>query len=141
MQLYLIQDVKKLGAKGDRVTVSDGYGRNFLLSRGLASMKPLPVSSPPKRSVLSKQAIAVLAQRAEAIRLNAAASAAGTLYRAVSATDIVAAIKEQAQVTIPATAVILSEPIKTVGDHQCQIENNGSTVVTVTLSVTPRGTA
>ena len=36
MKVILQQDVKKLGAKGDIVDVSDGYGRNFLLPKKLA---------------------------------------------------------------------------------------------------------
>ncbi len=36
MKVILQQDVKKLGAKGDVVEVSDGYGRNFLLPKKLA---------------------------------------------------------------------------------------------------------
>ena len=36
MKVILKQDVKSLGKKGELVTVNDGYGRNFLISKGLA---------------------------------------------------------------------------------------------------------
>lgn len=36
MKLILVQDVDKLGAKGDVVTVKDGYGRNYLIPRSMA---------------------------------------------------------------------------------------------------------
>ena len=36
MKVILTQDVKKVGKKGETVTVSDGYGQNFLIPRGLA---------------------------------------------------------------------------------------------------------
>ena len=36
MKVILKQDIKKVGKKGDIVDVSDGYGRNYLIARGLA---------------------------------------------------------------------------------------------------------
>lgn len=36
MKVILIEDVQGAGKKGDTVTVRDGYGRNFLVPRGLA---------------------------------------------------------------------------------------------------------
>ena len=35
MKVVLLQDVKKMGKKGDVVEVSDGYGRNVLIRKGL----------------------------------------------------------------------------------------------------------
>ena len=37
MKVVLLEDVKGKGKKGDEITVSDGYGRNFLIARGLAA--------------------------------------------------------------------------------------------------------
>ena len=50
MRVILKQDVKKVGKKGEVVEVSDGYGRNFLVARGLAVMK-----TKISREILSEQ--------------------------------------------------------------------------------------
>lgn len=50
MRVILKQDVKKLGKKGEVVEVSDGYGRNFLVARGLAVME-----TKISREILSEQ--------------------------------------------------------------------------------------
>ena len=50
MKVILKSDVKKLGKKGDIVEVADGYGRNFLLARGLAVL-----STEKSREILAEQ--------------------------------------------------------------------------------------
>ena len=59
MKVILKQDVKKVGKKGDIVDVSDGYGRNYLIARGLAVAE-------------SKKSLEILGeQKAEEARLEA----------------------------------------------------------------------
>ena len=50
MKVILKSDVKKLGKKGDIVEVADGYGRNYLIARGLAV-----VSTEKSREILAEQ--------------------------------------------------------------------------------------
>ncbi|MBP3869270.1 MAG: 50S ribosomal protein L9 [Solobacterium sp.] len=50
MKVILKSDVKKLGKKGDIVDVADGYGRNFLIARGLAV-----ASTEKSREILAEQ--------------------------------------------------------------------------------------
>lgn len=50
MKVILLEDVKKVGKKGEVVEVADGYGRNFLVARGLAV-----VESNTAKAVLKKQ--------------------------------------------------------------------------------------
>lgn len=50
MKVILKQDVKKVGKKGEIVEVSDGYGRNFLVARGLAV-----IETKVAREILSNQ--------------------------------------------------------------------------------------
>ena len=50
MKVILKSDVKKLGKKGDIVDVADGYGRNYLIARGLAV-----ASTEKSREILAEQ--------------------------------------------------------------------------------------
>ena len=51
MEVILRQDVDKLGRRGDVVKVAEGYGRNFLLPRGLAMAVSETTSSAARRSM------------------------------------------------------------------------------------------
>jgi large subunit ribosomal protein L9 len=48
MEIILIQDVNKLGQKDDMVNVKDGYGRNFLIPKGLLAASPSAKKCIPK---------------------------------------------------------------------------------------------
>lgn len=53
MEVILTEDVPKLGEMGDVVTVADGYGRNYLIPRGLA----LPATAGKKKELEHKRAL------------------------------------------------------------------------------------
>ena len=71
MKLILTAEVDHLGAAGDTVEVKDGYGRNFLLPRGLAIVALGPISLAAK-----------------------VAGDAGKLFGSVTASDVAVAIKK-----------------------------------------------
>ena len=76
MKVILKQDIKKVGKKGDIVDVSDGYGRNYLIARGLAvaeTKKSLEILGEQKAEEARLEAQRVeeakqLAQKMELIR-------------------------------------------------------------------------
>ncbi|MFK5973823.1 MAG: 50S ribosomal protein L9 [Flavobacteriaceae bacterium] len=72
MELILKEDVQNLGFKDDLVSVKNGFGRNFLIPRGLAMM-----ATPSAKKVLAEN----LKQRAHKEKkvVDAAAKMAGTL--------------------------------------------------------------
>ena len=127
MKLILTQDVNGLGAPGDIVEVKDGYGRNFLLPRGMA----LPWSrggekqiSTIKRSQDARairdlgHANEVKAQLAAlSVTLEVRAGDAGRLFGAVTASDIVDAVSAAGGPALDKRSVQLASPIKTVGAH------------------------
>ncbi len=127
MKLILTQDVNGLGAPGDIVEVKDGYGRNFLLPRGLA----MPWSRGGEKQIggikRSRDARATrdLGQANEmkaelaalTVTLEVKAGDAGRLFGAVTAGDIVDAVSAAGGPALDKRAVQVESPIKTVGAH------------------------
>lgn len=144
MQVLLRSDVAGVGRRGDIVTVSSGHARNYLLPNGLAvaaSEGTVRQSESMKKSRQQKEAadresasnlIADLAKRQ--IMVTAKAGNEGRLFGSVSAADVVAAIAAQTGATVERKAVVLGEPIRSLGDHPVTLEMHGVSG-TVTVSV------
>lgn len=131
MKVILIEDVQGTGKKGDTVTVRDGYGRNFLVPRGLA----IPASQGNVarfenivRSVSNKKARDI--QTAEELKtrlqevtlaIKKKAGEDGRLFGSVTHKDIVEAVKASTGIEIDRKLVRLEEPIKITGEHMVVI--------------------
>jgi large subunit ribosomal protein L9 len=127
MKLILIEDVQGTGKKGDTVTVRDGYGRNFLVPRGLAV--PATEGNVVRfenivRSVSNKKArdlqtASELKTKLEETTLTIKKKAGedGRLFGAVTHKDVVEAVKVFSGVEVDRKLVRLEEPIKTTGSH------------------------
>lgn len=127
MKLILIEDVQGTGKKGDTVTVRDGYGRNFLVPRGLAV--PATEGNVARfenivRSVSNKKArdletASELKAKLEETTLTIKKKAGedGRLFGSVTHKDIVEAVKAFSGVEVDRKLVRLEEPIKSTGSH------------------------
>ena len=124
MQVILKEDLDNLGKSGDIVNVKPGYGRNFLLPRGLAVLATADDVSRvahEKRVIAARTAKMAKEAQAEADRLSqvtvSIARAVGDedkLFGSVTSRDISEALAEQ-KVTIDAKKIQLDEPIKALG--------------------------
>lgn len=146
MKVILTQDVKAQGKKGQMIDVADGYGRNYLIARGLAipadnksinEMKNREASAKHKIEV-EKQEARDIAAKLEGIMLKFSASAGtdGKLYGSVTSKDIAEKLEKEHSVIIDKRKIVLSDPIKTFGaftiDVKLYPEINGKINVTVT---------
>jgi large subunit ribosomal protein L9 len=127
MKLILTDEVSGLGAPGDIVEVMDGYGRNFLLPRGLA----LPGSRGGEKQITTikrardARAIRDLGHANEVkeqlaaltVKLEVRAGDAGRLFGAVTSSDIVDAVTSAGGPALDKRSVRVDTPIKTVGSH------------------------
>lgn len=146
MKVILTQDVKAQGKKGQMIDVADGYGRNYLIARGLAipadnksinEMKNREASAKHKIEV-EKQEARDIAAKLEGIMLkfSASAGADGKLYGSVTSKDIAEKLEKEYSVIIDKRKIVLSDPIKTFGTFAVDVklypEISGKINVTVT---------
>jgi large subunit ribosomal protein L9 len=145
MKLILTQEVPNLGAPGDVVEVKDGFGRNYLMPRGLAirwtrGAEKQIESIKNARSVREvrdlDQADEIRRQLEElTVRIPAQAGSSGRLFGAVSVSDIVDAVKSAGGPAIDKRRIQMTSPVKTVGSHQVTVRVHDDVVATVNLEV------
>ena len=145
MKLILTQEVTGLGAPGDVVDVAGGYGRNYLVPRGLAmrwsrgAEKQIELikrarSARDIRGVDdAKQVAAQLARLT--VRLETKAGETGRLFGSVSATDIAAAVKAAGGPELDRRRIEVRSPIKTVGAHQVAVRLHPEVSATLDIDI------
>ena len=126
MEIILQEDVPSLGTIGDIIKVRDGYGRNYLIPRGLAveaNRRNLRVLEHQKRLIAAKkektrQQAQSVSDRLAALSLTISARAGeeDRLFGSVTNIDIERALNAQG-VTIDRRKIILTEPIKQLGEY------------------------
>lgn len=144
MDVILLTKVANLGDIGDRVDVKSGYGRNFLLPKGKATLAtPANVAKfEARRAELEKTAreqLATAQSRAEAMKdyklsIAAKAGSEGKLFGSIGTTDIADACTAQGHQVARSEVRLPNGPIRTVGDHQVVLHLH--TDVDVQLPVT-----
>lgn len=131
MELLLKEDVEHLGVRGDVVKVRPGYGRNFLLPRGLAiqatpgNVKQIELQ---RRALLKKEATErdTATQQAELVKeltLEFARKVGehGMLYGSVTSMDIAEAFAAKG-FEIDRRKIQLKDPIKEPGDYEVAVK-------------------
>ncbi len=144
MEVILVQDVKKLGKRGEIVKVNDGYARNYILPQGLGveantkNLNDLKLKNANDEKVAAEQLAAAqeLAKVIEQkeLKLKIKVGAGGKTFGAVSSKEIAEAAKKQLDLDIDKKKVQLKEGIKSVGEFHVPIKLHPK--VTAELKVT-----
>ena len=126
MKVILLQDVKGTGKKQEIVNVSDGYARNFLFPRRLATdatpgaAKELEKKQAAERARETERRMTAekkaASLRGKVINVVAKCGAQGRLYGSVTGAEIAEALKQQHGVEVDKRKIELSDPIRTVGE-------------------------
>ena len=132
MKVILQQDVKGKGKKGQLVEVSEGYGRNYLLPRGLAvaatadnmnQMKQAEEARAHREAVERAEAEAN-AKKFESIivHMTAKGGTSGRIFGSVTSKEIAAQLKKEHGIEINKQKSVLDEAIKTFGTFELKVK-------------------
>ena len=131
MKVILLQDVKKMGKKGDVIEASDGYARNYLFPRKLAeeaTANALHIVNAKKENERKKK----LAELEEAqklaaelkgkeVTIDAKAGDNGRLFGAITNKDIAEVINKQFNLTIDKKKIVVNT-IKVAGEYEVEVK-------------------
>jgi large subunit ribosomal protein L9 len=144
MEVILKQDVKHLGYADDVVKVRPGYGRNFLLPKGLAitadpsSKKQLAETKKQrafKEEKIKKAAEATVASLKDMIvRVGAKVGESGKIFGSVNSIQIADAIKKLG-FDVDLKNVLMKEEVKTIGTYTADVRIHKEIVAKVTFEV------
>lgn len=147
MKLILTQEIDGLGGAGDIVEVKNGYGRNYLIPRGVAvrwtkggqkqvdSIKAARAS----RSVRDHDHAAELQKKLQSgtVDLKVRAGSEGRLFGAVTVSDIADALGTVAGEEIDKRTIAVTNPIKSLGAHTVAVKLHDDVSASVALNVIP----
>jgi large subunit ribosomal protein L9 len=147
MQVILTTEVLGLGDPGEIVTVKNGYGRNYLVPRGLAieaTKKNIKEVEAQRQAIEARAARQADQVKSEAdsvqgleLTIQAKAGESGKLYGSVTNMDIAAALAELGH-DIDRRRIIMEEgPLKSLGEHTVPIKLHPQVVVEITVRVEP----
>ena len=144
MKVILRNDLDGLGKRGDIVDVADGYGRNYLLPRGLAFLATAGAVDQAARmrrardlrDTHDREAAQTIATTLvpKIITITAKAGTEGRLFGSVTSTDVAEAVRAQTGIQLDRRQ-LETEPIKSVGQHTVTAKLHTAVSFPITLEV------
>ncbi len=147
MELILKEDVQNLGFKDDVVKVKNGYGRNYLIPKGVAmlatpSAKKVLAENLRQKAHKEKEVIAAANKTADAlkelkIKIAAKVGAAEKLFGSISNMDVAEALAKEGHEIDKKYIIIKGGTIKRAGPYEAQIRLHRDVVVEFPFEVVP----
>jgi large subunit ribosomal protein L9 len=145
VKVVLRADVTHVGKKGDIIDVADGYGRNYLLPKGLAFPATDGVEAQATamrrnrdvRDASERAAAQEVASRLvpKVVTITARAGAEGKLFGSVTAHEIADAVVAQTGIELDRRQLHLAEPIKALGTHLVPAKLHAEVEFPITVEV------
>ena len=131
MKVILLQDVKKIGKKGDVINTSDGYARNYLFPRKLAEeateanlhILNNKIANERKQKLAEIEAAQTVAAdlKGKEIKITTKTGESGKLFGAITSKDVAALIKTQYNVTVDKKKIVM-DTIKVAGTYEIEVK-------------------
>jgi large subunit ribosomal protein L9 len=147
-KIILTHEVSGLGAPGDIVEVKDGYARNYLFPRGLATAWTKGAAKQVEAIKRARKAreIATLEDAREVrdrlqeapVVVPAKAGASGRLFGAVTTADIAEAVAAAGGPKLDRRKIEIAQPIKSLGDHHVQVRLHEDVTAQIDVRVVPQ---
>ena len=147
MKLILNQEVEGLGAPGDVVEVKDGYGRNYLVPRGLGirwtrggekTIESIKTARASRAVRDEGHALEVKAKlEANTVNVKVRAGEGGRLFGAVTTAEIAQALNDTSGESVDRRTIVVTNPIKTLGAHTVSVKLHDEVSAAVALNVVP----
>lgn len=145
VEVVLLQDVPKLGVKGQSVQVKGGYFRNYLAPEGLATHATPTLKAQAEEinariaqaESESKQAAkqTALELQGKKIKITEKLNKKGNLYKQVSLEQILEAIKSEHGIEVPTEFLSFKQKIKETGTYDLKLNLGYDQTATVVLTV------
>jgi len=149
MEVLMINNVPRVGIKGDIISVAEGYARNYLFPRNFAipategAKKHLELmkNSWENQIMKEKQAFADMASKLEGavLKVTKKAGESGRLFGSVTSQELADQIKSQVGLDID-KKIVVADHIKEVGEHPITIRFTGDVKAQLKVVVTPEET-
>ena len=146
MKVILKQDVKNQGKKGELIEVSEGYGRNFLMPRGLAEIATadnLNVlrqadEARARRRAMEQEAARAAAEKLKActVVIKAKGGSGGRLFGAVTTKEISDSLKAQHNIDVAKNKIVIEDAIKSFGTYKVRAKLYPEISGEITVQVT-----
>lgn len=144
MEVILLQDIEKLGTRGQLVKVADGFGRNYLLPKKMAV-----AATTQNRKWVEQQRVKFLKLEAEekadseelaklmegvSVTITRKAGEHGTLFGSVTAMDVAGKLAEQGY-NIDRRKIQIAAPLKVLGEYDVSVKLHREVTATVKVKV------
>ena len=146
MKVIFLEDIPNVARAGETKEVADGYGRNFLIPRKLASLaKPVAINTmeaqfkmKARQQSQSEAELAKLAQKLDGVEINlsAKAGAKDRLYGSVTNADIASELTDATGLDIDKRKIELAEPIHKLGNYEVTIRLAQDIIPKIKVTVT-----